>query len=303
MLPLLAALLLAVRSKRLWWTAIPLVWVWAAIHGSFVLGIGLVTLEAFRQRERRLAGIAAASALAASVTAHGFGIWHILWQFFVNRGALEYIREWDPPDLAAPAGMAFLVIVVGVLVAAIVGKLELRDLWVIVPMLGFGVLSARNLFPAALVLGVYAARGWRDRDERLGATGSAAVAWVLGVGLVVAAFGYLAATPAGPDEDVFPPGVGTALGPGPVFHDDSLGGYLIYATERRVFIDDRAELYGEEYFARFQAVRRGIGYEELFAERSFEQAVVLADSALASLLMKDGWTERLTAGRYVVLDQ
>ena len=33
----------------------------------------------------------------------------------------------------------------------------------------------------------------------------------------------------------------------PTFHDDSTGGYLIWAEgpERLVYIDDRAELYGE----------------------------------------------------------
>ena len=46
----LAALVLLLGEKRLRW-ARPLVrWVWAGVHGSFVIGLGLIVLEAVRQR-------------------------------------------------------------------------------------------------------------------------------------------------------------------------------------------------------------------------------------------------------------
>ena len=39
--PSRALLILALGSRPTWWMAVPIVWVWAALHGSFVLGIGL----------------------------------------------------------------------------------------------------------------------------------------------------------------------------------------------------------------------------------------------------------------------
>ena len=35
-------------------------------------------------------------------TAHGLGVWWIVLQFLRNRGALELISEWQPPDLTNP---------------------------------------------------------------------------------------------------------------------------------------------------------------------------------------------------------
>ena len=51
----------------------PLIWAWAAVHGSFVLGIGLVVLDAIRRRSARRGAIAAMSLVLASLTAHGSG--------------------------------------------------------------------------------------------------------------------------------------------------------------------------------------------------------------------------------------
>ena len=73
-------------------------------------------------------------------------------------------------------------------------------------------------------------------------------------------------------------------------HDDAVGRYLIYRSgpERLVYIDDRAELYGEERFAEFLAARDG-SYEALFDRLGFDAALVRPTWALRKALLRDGW--------------
>ena len=54
---LLAALIVVLGERRLRWTVPLLMWVWAAVHGSFVIGLGLIGLEAIRTRARPLWGV------------------------------------------------------------------------------------------------------------------------------------------------------------------------------------------------------------------------------------------------------
>jgi hypothetical protein len=74
------------------------------------------------------------------------------------------------------------------------------------------------------------------------------------------------------------------------FHDDAVGGYLIYRDwpAQQVYIDDRAELYGTRGFAEFRAAKQGI-YEDLFARYGMTEAIVKRDWELGTTLEGDGW--------------
>jgi hypothetical protein len=75
-----------------------------------------------------------------------------------------------------------------------------------------------------------------------------------------------------------------------VFHDDVVGGFIIYDEwpQRFTFIDDRAELYGEEFFLRFTRARDG-QYEDLFDEYAFDAALTKEGWGLTDRLRSDGW--------------
>jgi hypothetical protein len=260
---LVPLLMLALGSRATWWAAVPIVWVWAALHGSFVLGIGLVVLEAIRRRSPRLGGVAAASVVAASLTAHGPALWGVLLDFARAREALAVIAEWAPPDFTEPGLVAYPVLIAGVVVAAVRGRLRPADLVVVLPFLLFGLTGRRAVYPAALVIAPFAALALvrsPDRPEPSSSQGTGArfVPWATAALLVAVTAVAVAAAPSGPSPEVFPVVAAGEVSGSRVFHDDVTGGYLIYAAwpGTRVLVDDRAELYRDGY-VEYREVRLG----------------------------------------------
>ena len=64
---LLALLVAALSSERTDWAVPPLIWLWAMLHGSFVMGIGLIVLEAIRRRSRRHLELAVVGGILAAI--------------------------------------------------------------------------------------------------------------------------------------------------------------------------------------------------------------------------------------------
>ena len=79
------------------------------------------------------------------------------------------------------------------------------------------------------------------------------------------------------------------------------GGYLIYSNRLPVFIDDRAELYGAEFFGEFVNTRRGTPiWRSAFDAYDIQQALVAADSGLAEVLTAEGWHVDFSDERWTV---
>jgi hypothetical protein len=305
---LLALLVLALRLRMLW--AVPLIiWVWAAVHGSFVIGLGLVALEWARVGRgpwewARTLGVSAAM---SGATAHGWHIWRVVLDFAGSRDALSFIEEWAPPSLTEIPAWPYAVLIGMLFLGAARGRIGRRDLWVVVPFVLFGITAERALFPAALVLAPWAGRAWQAGDQAAGASlatrAQAGLNWALLATLGIAAAAVLS-VPLDIDRTRFPLAAVSALRPGPLFHDDRVGGYLIYAAwpERRVFVDDRAELYGGGFYQQFIDARRGRqGWQALFERYRIEQALVRKDEALVELLALKGWREAYRDTEYVLL--
>ncbi len=302
---LLAALVVVVGDERLRWTIPLLLWVWASLHGSFVLGLALLALEAMRRRSLSRVGDVAAGVIAASLTAHGIHVWGTLLQFWRSRDALDLIREWAPPDFTAPSLLPFVAVVVLLLVASTQGRLATGDLLVVGPFLAFGLTSERAVFPALLVLAPFAARAWARSRVAVPAAGPALAVggWVL-----VAAIAVVPYLVGGGDQEVdatkFPVSAAGALGAGPTFHDEVTGGYLIYAAwpRQQVFVDDRAELYGRELFDQLLTTKAARpGWEEVLAGHAISQVLLGTDDALVGVLQERGWPLRYADEHFVVL--
>ena len=302
---LLALLVVALEVKAEW--TVPLIlWVWAGLHGSFVLGLGLLVLDALRRRMalRRATWRIALSLIAVSLTAHGLGVWAMLTSFLTNREALSFLSEWAAPDLLSMAAAPYVLIIVAVMVAATVGRIEVRELWVVVPFLVFGLTSARALMPAAIVLAPFAASVWRPGTITGAAVrGPARVNLVIGAALIVLPFLTLVGFE-GVDEDRFPVQAAAHLEAGAVWHDDATGGYLIYANRLPVFVDDRAELFGAGFFREFVDTRRGTPvWRSVFERYGIEQALVATDAGLAEVLTAEGWKVDFIDDRWTVFSQ
>ncbi len=79
-----------------------------------------------------------------------------------------------------------------------------------------------------------------------------------------------------------------------MWHDDATGGYLIYANRLPVFIDDRAELFGADFFREFVNTRRGTpAWRSTFDRYGIEQALVASDVGLGRRAHRRGLADRL----------
>lgn len=294
--PLLAALVLILqRWERLAWAAPLVLWVWSSVHGSFVLGLGLVVLEALRRGGRLWARVGLVGACVAAVSAgpHGTAVWGILAAFAEKREALDLLQEWAVPNPSDPSTWPYVGGIALLFLAAVSGRLSRRDLLVVVPFTFFGLTAQRALLPAALVLAPFAARGLSD----LGSAGSvrgirAAVHWAL-AGILVLGAAWSSTRPVGLDQESFPIEAARHLSGERTFHDVATGGYLIYATwpERQVLVDDRAELYGPELLRRVVASQGGgPAWRALFEEYGIEEALLREEHGLTEILEREGWS-------------
>jgi hypothetical protein len=275
------------------WLLPPLFWLWASIHGMFVVGLGLLLLDALRRRSRRQGIAVALSVLATALTAHGLGTWWIVVQFFKNRGALDLISEWQPPDFTNPFLLPLLLVIIGVVVAAVLDRIATADLWIIVPFVVFGVVAERNVWPAYIVLIPFAMSAFPVRDVQPKPSRTEAYALNWGIAVVLVAVGLIPVLrPIELNEDRFPSMEALdALSDAPVFNGSAVGGYMIYAAwpEHPVFIDDRAELYGAEGFRRFHDLESGIGVEDTFAALGISQVLVDSEWPIVEYLELLGW--------------
>lgn len=290
---LLLALLVVVLQNRssAVWLIVPIIWIWAAVHGSWIIGGGLIILELVRTSDRRLLRAGIAAFAATFLTAHGIGVWEILADFAGAQGALALIDEWQTPNFVDSAQAPYVLLIVGIIGAGMRGKLSRRDLVVILPFLVFGMTSRRAVFPAAIVLAPWAAMALpplkvprSNISSRTMGVAMALVGLLVLVPMIIRPLGVL-------DSKRFPsPEIQAAMVGRSVFHDDVVGGFVIYEEwpERLAFIDDRAELYGEEFVLEFMSARDGL-YEGLFDEYGFDAALTRDGWGLAARLEVDGW--------------
>jgi nitrogen fixation-related uncharacterized protein len=293
------------HHERVGWAIVPMMWLWAAVHGSFPVGLGLVVLEAVRRRSRRLGELALIGTMVTLLTAHGIGTWEIVLQFLRSREALSYLSEWARPDFLDPLLAPFLLLAALIVYGLARRRIAFGHLIVILPFVVFAGLAERSVFPAMVVLAPYAAAGLGTRSGAVRATppGQARLNWVfaalMGVLVVVAM-----ARPVPLNGDKFPPSVALqSLEPGNVFHGPAVGGVMIYELwpERRVFVDDRAELYGAEGFAAVVDSWEATRHREVFAEHAITQVIVKQDQALASALRNEDWDVRYEDETWLVL--
>jgi hypothetical protein len=282
--------------------ALPLLfWVWAAVHGSFAIGLAYVGLSLLAEKEWRWLPTAILSGLVTLLTAHGLGVVTVLLEFVYARDALALLSEWRRPELLSVALLPFLAGLGLIVWAAIKGRVTPRHLWVIGPFVALGLGATRAIPPAWIALVPLVSMGVYGLKPGSAPRFSSGQAVVFGVAVLILPF--ILASDAALDEERFPVAAVAALEQGPTFHDDRTGGYLIWAEGpgRQVYIDDRAELYRDR-LAEFVAVRNGDQpFEPVFERDGIEQALLKVTEPLVDDLKAAGWNPVFEDEEYVVL--
>ena len=283
------------------WTLPFLFWVWAAIHGSFIIGLGYIGLLIIKRRDWSSLPVAVASGVVTLATAHGLGVISMLVAFAGATDTLALLSEWRRPELLSAVFLPFL-IGLGLIVFALSrGTLAARHLWIIVPFAALGFSSTRAVPPAWL--GLVPIVALTMRGMKLGTTGRFSAGPALLFGIVVFSLPLLVKGDGRLDPQRFPIEAVGSLSDANTFHDDVTGGYLIWSAgpDRLVFLDDRAELYGERILE-YVNVRSGeVGWEVVFARDNIGQALLRSDEKLAMDLSDAGWLEVYDDGEFVVL--
>lgn len=299
----LALMLVVADEERLRWALPPLIWLWASIHGGFVVGIGYLVLDGLRRKDRRRIIDVAAVTVISLLTAHGLGTWQVVLQFLGNGEALDLIMEWLTPNLISIELFPFLLGIIAILVGAIRGRVTMPDLWVIVPFLAFAFTANRAVPLAGLVLAPWFVSSLMPLGSR--STSTTRVQGFLNAVILalVVILPWVVPIKGGLDDELFAVAAVEHLQPGPVFHDDGVGGYLIYSKwpDRLVYIDDRAELYEQDFVDFVKARDADEIWREVFARHEIEQALLKHEDRLSQVLLAEGWEVVFEDEKFVLL--
>jgi hypothetical protein len=291
---------------------VPLMALWANLHGGFVLGLALIAplgLDAMwnadapqrRALALRWALFAAAALVASCLTPYG---WEALFaaRRILNLGAaLELIGEWRPANFAHPGALEGAVIL-GLALAMWRGvTLPPVRLVLVVGFVLMALQHVRNAEVLALlapmVLAAPLARQFGGGADDATRPGSPKGLLYAGLAVLVAAgtLAFASVHRFEPDVRQSPVAAVAALKKmnfTRVFNDYDFGGYLI-ANGVATFIDGRTELFGEKFMVDHNAASGLMEPGNLFRlldQYKIEATLMRTQSAATKLLdHMDGW--------------
>jgi len=245
---------------------LPLMTLWANLHGSFTLGLAIVApiaIEAvwYAADRKRTAGqwaLFGVMALAAGcITPYGPELIEVTHRTIALGPVLEVVGEWKPQNFSHLG--AFEVILLAGFGYALYRRIALPP-WRILMLLGLvhlALAQSRHADVLALLAPLFLARPLaREFGPGPGAAPELALdrarSVVAAAGLVAVASALAALRPVAPDARITPAAAIAAAdlrNVGPILNDYDFGGYLDYAG-LAPFIDGRAELYGAAFTIR-----------------------------------------------------
>jgi hypothetical protein len=244
---------------------LPLIALWANLHGGFVFGLVLVgafALDALWNADRaqyrtlvlRWAAFGIGALVACCVTPYGWGSILAAHKILDLGELLHLIYEWMPADFSTFGAfeMTILALIAGALHGGV--KLTPPRIALVLGLLHMALSHVRNIEIFALLLPIvvlapvasqFALRpAWLARDRAPVPVMAAVMVLLGGWTWLVAANAHFA-----PRESQSPAAVVDVLkahNARRVLNDLPFGGYLIW-REIPVFVDGRAELYGEAF--------------------------------------------------------
>ena len=335
---ILIALLRAVRRGSLaaFALCVPLILLWANLHGSFALGLGLVLVVAVERalvdpsRRRRYAAIAIACVLATFVTPSGLATWTSSGGHFL--APPRFVQEEGTPDVTTLPGLLFSAALLSTLATAMLaprarGRDVLFEIAVLVPVAFVSLTATRHLVffpiaaapflaawgPDAFGEGIRLLReAWsvRDRTATRALTAQRdprpmpfveAMAALVALALLIAG---IATAPREPDLGAFPAAALPQLPAGPgLLNRYDWGGFLIwYAPATPVFVDGRLFPYVGEALDDYRAV---IGlhpdWRQVLVKRGIRTVLVAPSDAIAVQGTALGWPILARTPEWVML--
>jgi hypothetical protein len=281
---------------------IPLLFVWAQLHGSYALGLGLILASCAARavedpRERwRFVPIAAFAVLMTLLTPSGLAAWTSSGGHFL--APPRYIAEEGVPDARTLPGALFLITLGLVVATAILSRrATLREVAILAPVLVVSLTAARHTPFLAIAAAPYFAANWPDPLARWRGAGSSAGLGALRRSIVIAASAAAIAlavlsADARVDESAYPRAALSAVPSGPgLFNQYDWGGYLIYAKPSTpVFIDGRLFPFVPDVLEDYRAIISARpGWEDVVSRRGVHTLLVRPTDPIAVRAAEKGW--------------
>ena len=280
------------------------------------------------RRVRVLTSVGMLSALASFVNPYGWKLHAHVFSYLSNRFLIDHIDEFQSPDfhgIVQKCFLALLLFSIAVLIAR-GRKLSLSHILVVLFAVYAGLYASRNIPVSAVLLGMVIgpllpSGGSRQsfprrmfaveacmRGHLWMVTGIVLTVAVVANGGRVGSAQWISAhfdpqrMPVQAVDSLRSQGVSA-----PILAPDYWGGYLIYRLypQARVVVDDRHDLYGEQFFRSYlKFLHAEEGWEKFLREHPAGSIVVPRKSALATVLLESrGWKETYTDEVAVVFER
>lgn len=317
----LAALCPWLRSRfserRPPWALVPIVWLWANLHGLWLVAVVLyvaliigLAVELGRpglQLIRRFALVGLAAAVVPAVTPVGPRL--LLAPFHVREYA-QFVSEWAPPSITSPhvASAVALAAIVVVGWARRQTAIDAPTIAFVVAATGVGLTYSRTVPVLAIALAPLAAQtvhGWTTRElPAFGLTRNDRRVWgIAGLAGLLAVAVSLPATAVPDPVKSMSDRSGHAMsevskqldelpGRARVLNEYDLGGWLIWtARDSSVVVDGRAEIYTIDHFKTYRdALSMRPGWRDFITSMRPDAALLYEWTPLVEGLKSLGWT-------------
>jgi hypothetical protein len=292
---------------------LPLMVLWANLHGGFVFGLvmiapialdAVVSAQAHSRRSLVLqwAAFAAAALVAGCCTPYGWNALLASQKILALGSALPLITEWRPADFGSIS--PFEIVLLGGIGLALFRGIKLPPLRILLllGLIHMALAQGRAAEILALLAPLILAAPLARQIDRADVAGSTAAPPARGILFAGVAITLVTGTLAVASVHRFAPNTRNSpvaavielkkLNLARVFNDYDFGGYLI-ASGVAPFIDGRTELYGEKFVVDHNAAAGLMGPDNLFRlleEYRIEGTLLRTQSAAAKLLDHvDGW--------------
>ncbi len=305
------------QTRRLWWL-VPLMLLWVNLHAGFALGLALIGLYIVRavldgewNHVRPLLIVLIVCTAVVPLNPNGFRMFSYPYETLTSESMAAFIQEWASPDFHKVTYLPLAILLLSTFAAMALSptRARLGEIFLVL-ITALGALRSVRHIPifslfAAPVLAkhlwaIAKERGW---DKLL--TGAEArptglkllinvVLLLAPLALGVSRIWHFAthqrnyATLRNPVAAV--EFLKSQRLPGPIYNRYGWGGYLIYQLypEYRVYIDGRADVYGDAFFAEAMRTYDGVATGLSSLDRHAIRTVLISpDAPLANLMRND----------------
>jgi hypothetical protein len=309
-------------KRRIWWL-VPLMLLWVNLHAGFALGLALIGLYIVRavldgewNQIRPLLIVLLVCTAVVPLNPNGFRMFSYPYETLTSPSMAAFIQEWASPNFHQTTylPLAILLLSTFAVMALSPTRPRLGEIFLVL-ITALGALRSVRHIPifslfAAPVLAKHLWAVAKDRGWDKLLTGEEAppngVKLLINIILLLAPLALAVtrvwdfASHQRYYESIRNPVAAVEFLksqrlPGPIYNRYGWGGYLIYHLypEYRVYIDGRADVYGDAFFTETMQVYDGVGnWKEPLDRYGIQTVIIDPNVALSTLLRSDNeWSK------------